>query len=460
MNLVHLEDKDIVTQHRCTFLSGHKSVTEYRIISKCGDVCWLRDYSHPIWDDTRERVILVFGAAQDITRQKQAEEKRLQLETQLRQVQRLEALGTLAGGIAHDFNNILGTVLGYTELLLEDHPGEGQTRDFLKQVFQAGKRAKDLVKQILTFSRTHEQQQRTPTNIAPIIEKALKLIRATIHTNITIHPHLPADCPPILADATQIQQVIVNLCVNAGQAMKKHGGRLDVTLEKVTYDTDPEHILGLSKGVYVKLTISDTGCGMMPEVQEHLFEPFFTTKEVGEGTGLGLSVVHGIVKSHQGVITAKSESGTGTTFRIFFPTTEMSAAQAGSLREKSLSIGKKSILIVDDEIALTELYEIVLTKRGYQVTALTSSVDALEMLRARPDQFDLVLLDQDMPKMTGIQLTQELRRIRTDIPILLVTGYSDDLSEKKIKGLGIRQVIMKPVRTAELIRIIRKTLGD
>jgi PAS domain S-box-containing protein len=396
------------------------------------------------------------ATAIDISERKQAEEERRQLEAQLHQSQKLEALGALAGGIAHDFNNILGTMLGYTEALLKRYAEGCLEKSYLERVYRAGERAAELVRQILLFSRSQEHQL-NPTHIAPILDETLNLLRATIPTTVDIRPHIQPNCRPILADATQIQQVIVNLCVNASHAMRETSGILEVVLEDVTYDTDQAHILDVNAGAYLKLIVRDTGCGMPLEVQEHIFEPFFTTKEPGKGAGLGLSVVHGIIKGHHGVITVESVPGQGTTFVIFFPVTDEPVLQEAQTREPEIAKkGKGHILIVDDEPDLTDLYDMVLTNLGYRVTICHTGDEALETFRADPDRFALVYTDQAMPGMTGVQLSQELSAIRSDLPIILATGYSDIISEIEAKRLGIRHFLMKPVKLSDLIYIIQE----
>jgi signal transduction histidine kinase len=295
------------------------------------------------------------------------EEQRLQLESQLRQSQRLEALGILAGGIAHDFNNILGTIMGYTELLLTEHAADECERDYLEQVYRAGERAADLIQQILTFSHAQEHALK-PTAILPIIQEALQMMRAAIPANILIRQHLMPHCHPIMADATQIHQVLVNLCTNAAYAMRDQGGILDIALEEVTYTSEQADVPGLAAGLYVRLTVRDTGRGITPEIREHIFEPFFTTKEVGQGVGLGLSVVHGIVKSHKGAITVASEPDQGTTFQIVFPITEEAELPTEPAPIVPAKEDKGHIMIVEDERMLGRVYEIALTKLGYSVT--------------------------------------------------------------------------------------------
>ncbi len=390
----------------------------------------------------------------EMAERKRAEEERRQMETRLRQSQRLEALGTLAGGIAHDFNNILSSMLGYIEMLLIEKSEEDEERRYLERVYRIGERAADLVEQILMFSRSQEQQL-TATDIVPFIEETLMMLRSTIPAYVDIRHHIQPDCRPVLADVTQISQVLVNLCINASHAMGENGGILDVGLEEVDYDEEKEYILGLTPGIYLKLTVRDTGCGMTPAAQEHIFEPFFSTKEPGQGTGLGLSVVHGIVKGHQGVITVESQPGKGTVFQIFFPVFAECEEAQETQKFEEVGKGEGSILIVDDETDLTELYKFALVKLGYTVMTFNNGYEALELFRTNPGQFDLVLTDQAMPQITGEQLSQEMLRIRPDLPIILATGYSEIISEEKAKTLGIRQFLKKPVKITTLLQSIQ-----
>ncbi len=403
--------------------------------------------------------IALATVTRDITRRKQAEEERRQLDAHLRQSQRLESLGILAGGIAHDFNNILGTMLGYTEILLGNHAENSKEKNCLQEIYQAGERAAGLVQQILTFSRAQEQQL-IPTDIVPVIEEALSMIRATTPANVEIRQHFQSDCRPILADATQIHQMIVNLGVNARHAMREKGGILELNLKEVTYDLHQGNRQNLAPGTYLKLTVSDTGCGMPADVQEHIFEPFFSTKDIGEGTGLGLSVVHGVIKSHQGLLTVESEPGQGATFRIILPIIESPVLYKEPGENFHISARKAHILIVEDESALAKMHELALTKLGYEVTIQTSSLEALELFRASPKQFDFVFTDQGMPVMTGSQLSQELLKMRPDIPIVLTTGYSDTMSEETAESLGIREFLFKPVKIGILAHVIQEILED
>lgn len=380
-----------------------------------------------------------------------------ELETQLRQVQKMEAIGTLAGGIAHDFNNILAAIMGYTEMALYDVPEGATGRRNLEQVIKAGYRGKELVKQIITFSRRSEQERR-PMRVSPIVKEALKLLRASLPTTIDIRQSIKTQSGMVLADPTQIHQVLMNLCSNASYAMREKGGVLEVSLADVDVDSDGAALYsGLNPGAYLKLTVSDTGHGMDRAIIERIFDPFFTTKRPGEGTGMGLAVVHGIVKSYGGVLVVDSELGKGSTFNVFFPRVE------GDFLPEIDSVaplpkGKERILFVDDEEDLVAMVQQMLEPLGYGVVTKTNSLEALEVFKAQPDQFALVITDQTMPHMTGADLAKELMCIRPDIPIILCTGFSEIINADEAKALGIREFVMKPFTTSEITETMRRVL--
>ena len=384
----------------------------------------------------------------DVTERQDAEKREKELEKQVRHIQKMEAIGTLARGIAHDFNNILGTILGYTDLILPKLDEQSKEKEYLEYVHQAGKRASDLVKQILAFSRSQEKYL-NPMYISPLIKEALKMMRATIPPNIKIRQDIDHNYLPILADSTQIHQLIVNLCTNASHAIGEQAGTIEVSLHEIQYNHTQAAPLNLPEGTYLQLSISDTGCGMTADTKERIFEPFFTTKEPDKGTGLGLSVVHGIMREHDGLITVDSEFGKGTTFHLFFPVFDEEFQEEG-LKEAPAVRGSEHILIVDDEAALVQCYEIALKQLGYQVTACHGSYEALKRFRTHPERYDIVLTDQAMPDMTGTQLSQKLLDIRADIPIILCTGYEASLSEEKVMQLGIRYLLTKPINIHSL----------
>jgi PAS domain S-box-containing protein len=399
------------------------------------------------------------GTVEDITERMQAEEEKRKLEAQLRQAQKMEAIGTLAGGIAHDFNNILMAMLGCTDMAMYDIPRDSMAYANLQEVLKAGLRAKDLVLQILTFSRQMEQERQLVA-VAPVIKETLRLLRASLPTTIEIRQNIANDCGAVLADPTQVQQVIMNLCTNAFHAMREHGGVLEVNAGVIEVDTEFAWSRpNLNKGPHIRITVSDTGHGMDRATQERIFEPFFTTKPVGEGTGMGLATVHGIVTSHNGTISVYSEVGKGTTFQVYLPQIRSTAPFEASKAEPVVK-GKESILFVDDELSLVRIGRQMLERLGYNVTVRTSSVEALELFRARPERFDLVITDMTMPNMTGVELAEELMRIRPDIPMILVTGFSEAVTPEKAKQMGIREFVMKPIISRDLSKVIRRVLDQ
>ena len=383
----------------------------------------------------------------------------VRLEKQLRQAQKMEAIGTLAGGIAHDFNNILTIIIGYAEILLDGVSGDDAMREDLEEVLKAGYRARGLVEQILTFSRQTDQERR-PLQIAPIVKEALKLLRASIPKTVEIRENIVPESGMILADPTQIHQVLMNLCTNSAHAMREKGGRLEVGLIDVDldYETAAQYP-DLSPGPYLRLTVSDTGHGMDRTVRERIFDPFFTTKGPGEGTGLGLAMVYGIVKSHRGEITVYSEPGKGTTFHVFLPKVEVESIPSPEPLVP-LYQGKERILFVDDEEAVVQMGRKMLERLGYEVIISTDGREALEIFRSQPEQIDLVITDQTMPNITGAELARELMGIRPDIPIILCTGFSEVISVEEAKALGIREFVMKPFATREIAEITRHVLDN
>jgi PAS domain S-box-containing protein len=405
--------------------------------------------------DSAGNIMNYVSIHRDITRE-------VRLERELRQAHKMEAIGTLAGGIAHDFNNILMAIIGYTEMALYKMP-EGTTpvRRDLEQVLKAGYRARDLVNQILTFSHQSDQERKV-IDIVPPVKEALKLLRSSLPSTIEIRQDIaiPPEKGVILADPTQMHQVLMNLCTNAAHAMRDKGGILSVSLASVEAATYlVSRYPDLKPGPYVRLTVSDTGHGVDPSILERIFDPYFTTKGPGEGTGMGLAVVQGIVKRHGGMITVQSEIGKGTTFHALFPRIEQEIAQEAMVAE-ALPTGRERILFVDDEKPLVDLGKGMLEPLGYSVTIKTNSLEALETFRAQPDAFDLIITDVTMPGMTGIELAKEVMTIRPDIPIILCTGFSELIDEKQAKEMGIREFVMKPFVIGKHAKAIRKVLED
>jgi len=379
-----------------------------------------------------------------------------QLEKRLAQAQKMEAIGTLAGGIAHDFNNILSAIMGYTELSLIDMPSDSPLRKNLQQILKAGSRAKELVQQILTFSRQHDPELQ-PVKISLIVNEALKLLRASLPSTIQIQHRIQSNLA-VFSDPTNVHQVLMNLCTNASFAMRENGGILGVTLTDADLDAQfAKHHPGITPGKFVKLTVSDTGYGMSPAIIERIFDPFFTTKSKGEGTGMGLSVAHGIVKGQGGAITVESTPGQGSVFDVYLPAIETEVLSSKDSEEMMVT-GTEKILFVDDEDFQADIGQKMLTRLGYRVTARTSSAEALEVFRQNPDEFDLVITDMTMPTMTGDVLARKLLAVRPDIPIIACTGYSEKISPEIIQEIGIKELAMKPVVMTDIAQMIRRVL--
>jgi len=396
----------------------------------------------------------------EIAERKRAEEQTNKLASQLLQAQKMEAVGTLAGGIAHDFNNILSAIIGFTELAQLNIKDPEQAIADLAEVTKAGHRAKELVRQILTFSRK-EDHDVEPLSPHLIIKESLKLLRASIPVSIEIQEDIDPASGTILADPTKIQQIIMNLCTNAVHAMENERGFLKVTLlRKDLKAEDLENEQNVAPGPFVELTVSDTGCGMGRKTMERIFEPYFTTKGVGKGTGMGLAVVHGIVKDYHGLIKIDSELGKGTAFRIYFPAIALKVEENKKEQLDLLPRGSEHILLVDDESAIVRMQKTALERQGYQVTCTTSSVEALEMFRSKPEIFDLMITDQTMPQMSGSELVKEILAIRPDFPIILCTGYSSIVSEDEAKKMGVRAYAFKPIEIKKLALLIRQVLSE
>ncbi len=420
-----------------------------------GEIRDVEVYSGPIKVHGKE---LLYSIVYDITARKKAEKEKASLEAQLLHAQKMESIGTLSGGIAHDFNNLLGIILGNTELAMEDVEELHSAKYNLMEIRTASLRARDVVKQLLSFSRKTDAKQR-PVKLVQIVENVLSFLRSSIPMSIEIHKNIPYDTDNIiLADATQINQVMINLFTNAVHAMEDTGGVITIGIQNVYLDqVSAPFYPDLSLGNYVKLTVSDTGTGIDHEIKDRIFDPYFTTKEVGKGSGIGLSVVHGIVKSHNGAIYVDSKFGKGTTFSILFPATEEEAVIETEANEK-LSTGNERILFVDDEKSMAEIGRRRLERLGYQVEAKTNPIEALELFRADPDQFDLVITDMTMPHITGDKLVKEILKIRPDMPTILCTGFSEKIDEEKAKKIGVRQYIEKPFDRGKLSRLVRKVL--
>ena len=383
--------------------------------------------------------------------------EREQAESQLRQAQKMEALGTLSGGIAHDFNNILAAIVGFTELL-EGHTAKGsKDAHRIDRIMEAAIRGRGLVRQMLTFSRKTEQEKK-PLAVNSIVKETVKLLRATTPSTITVRVNASTEAL-ILGDPIQIQQVLMNLCTNATYAMRELGGSLDIEVSDYSVSPSNGDPHGITPGHYVKLCVRDTGIGIPADIMEKIFDPFFTTKGLGEGTGLGLSVVHGIVKQHDGYITVESQPGRGSTFTVYFPQIT-GGPEDDALHDDELPTGSERILFIDDEEALVEMGEDILAELGYEVTSRMNGREALEPWKSDPSRFDLVITDQTMPEMTGIELAKEVLAIRPDMPIVMCTGFSYTVDADKAGAAGIKAFAMKPLTKREIAKTIRKVLDE
>jgi PAS domain S-box-containing protein len=394
----------------------------------------------------------------DITEQKEIEAAKVHLENRLTQAQKMEAIGTLAGGIAHDFNNILAAILGYTEMAIDDSPAESIITKDLNQVLKAGHRAKGLVQQILAFSR-QENIECLPLQTANILKEVIKMLRPSLPSTIEITQKIATPIGLIFADPTQINQIVMNLCTNAFHAMEETGGTLDISLKEIDLTgEDLVHRSNIEAGTFVQLSICDSGSGIAPEIKDKIFNPYFTTKNTGKGTGMGLSIVHGVVQSYGGFITLYSEPGEGTAVHVFLPVADKEISSETETINL-VPVGNERILFIDDEEILAQMGKDMLERLGYQVTVRNNSLLALETFQNQPDQFDIIITDQTMPGMPGIDLARRILQIRPNMPIILCTGYSSTISEEKAKLMGIREFALKPLSKRDIAKLIRKVLG-
>jgi len=449
---VYKDSKEVVDSlRRC--LDGE----EFSNMVPVGDTVWETRYA-PVLDE-RGNVVGASGVATDVTEREHAAESTHRLQTQLFQAQKMETIGTLAGGIAHDFNNILSPIIGYTDMardmLAEDDP----VRDDLEQVLKAARRAKDLVEQILVFS-SHVDHERRTVQPHLVAREVFQLLRSTLPSTITLSQHIDTNAGAIVANAGQIHQVIMNLCTNASHAIGDRDGTIRIELRDEVVDASlSETRPALRPGPYVVLTVSDDGVGMDANTLSRIFEPFFTTKDVGEGSGLGLSVVHGIVTAHDGDIVVESAPGGGTTFRLYFPATEPSSVVDDSdAGDYAPALAGEHVLLVDDNTDIVGMSSRLLEPFGYRVTSTTDSRVALKVFRRSPEEFTVVVTDLTMPRMSGVELARKLRAIRPDIPVVMMTGYSGTVTDEAAKAEGIDELIQKPVGARALTQKIRAAI--
>ncbi len=421
---------------------------------KNGHAVFLEVSGVPIMDE-HGKLLGWRGINRDITDRKRAEDEKAKLEEKLRQSQKMEAIGTMAGGIAHDFNNILGIIVGNAEIGMSSVRESNPVHSNLEEILDACLRARDIVRQILSFSRQSMDELR-PLNLGEIVKSSITLLRSSIPSTIEIRSDISSDSDTVYADLTQINQVILNLCANAAFAMQDKGGVMDIILENVALGRDDViHYHGLTSGPYLKLTVRDTGDGIAPETLERIFDPYFTTKDIGKGTGMGLAMVLGIVKKHGGDITVDSEPGKGSAFYVLLPKFE-EEAEPEIDSEKPLPRGSERILFVDDEEQLVLAAQHMFENLGYQVIAEQKPVQALEIFKEQPDSFDIVISDMTMPDMTGDMLAKEIMDVRPDMPVILCSGYSERISDAMVKELGIRAIMMKPALAYEIASTIRQ----
>ncbi len=458
IDFVHPDDKErILNEFRKFIVTGKSFPTVCRLIGK-KSVIHIEEISEIIKDEKGD-IAYITGVIRDITERIKSEEEKSKLEKQLRHSDKIKAIGTLAGGIAHDFNNILVAILGYIEVAMYNIPDDSNLRPYMEQMKKACHRAIKLVKQLLTFSRETEGE-RNPIQLSSIIKESLKMLRPLIPATIDIKQNLKN--PGIInGDPTHIYQIMMNLCKNAADAMKEKGGVIKVSLKDIDTGSNIEELnQELAPGNYIRLTVSDTGHGIDQSIKERIFEPYFTTKKIGEGSGMGLSIVHGIVKSYGGEITVESETGKGTSFNIFFP--KIKSNEHVEIKGTSKPPGgNENILLVDDEEDMVvRVLKKILEDLGYNVVAKYSGNQAFKVFCEDPEWFDLVITDQTMPKMTGIELSRRLLQVRPDIPIILISGFSQVISSEMIKEIGIKQFITKPFEIQELANIMRKLLDE
>ena len=428
---------------------------ETSFINKYGDIINVEIHATPMRRNGEYKGSLI--VARDITQRKKSQKEKQTRKEQSCQSQRLETLGTLAGGIGHDFNNILTPILGYAEMVQENLNKNNPSYKFMEEIIKGCLRAKDIIAQMLSFSRDAEHKKQK-INLVPIVKETMKLLRPSIPRTIDIQQKITSSCLSIKADATQLHQVIMNLCTNAYQAMKSSGGNLSINLTQTTIDRETSNKnIDLQEGQYVKLIISDTGSGMDRETLKHIFEPYYTTKK--EGTGMGLAVVHGIVKSHNGTINVTSKKGEGTTFTLFFPLVQSQESEYE--REEinnSVKKGNQSILLVDDRKDVAQVLASLLRRMGYQVKVVNSSVEALQLYQKDSDKFDVLLTDYSMPEMDGLELSHKLSDFDKKLPIIMMSGHSGSIKHETLKAAGVKEVINKPIKANQITEVIQSLL--
>ncbi|MFT5728037.1 MAG: PAS domain S-box-containing protein [Desulforhopalus sp.] len=459
--LVHPDDLRRAKSEFVDCLSQNKSnwSIEYRLRKKDGGYRWITCHGKVVECDKSGKPVRAAGTHLDITESVEAARQKLRLEAQLSQARKMEAIGTLAGGIAHDFNNILTAIMGFSELARNDLQEGTRAKENMSKVLSAGNRAKDLVKNILAFSRK-SNEQRSPVKLQRLLRDVIDLMRASLPSTIDLRLTVDETCGQIRADHNQIHQILMNLCTNSAQAMNDTGGILELSLESqelsiIDVKIEPE----VGPGSFLHITVADNGPGIESSIIDKIFDPYFTTKGVGKGSGMGLAIVKGIVRSHDGFVRVESESGKGTQFHLYFPEIfEQELAQ--DKIDGALEHGNETLLIIDDEQMIVDMNKMLFTQLGYKVVATTDSMEGLKLFTAGPDDFDLVITDQTMPKLTGEELAGKMLELQPDIPIILCTGYSERMSEARCQEMGIAQLVSKPVDIVYISRLVRQELDN
>ncbi|MCP4114377.1 MAG: response regulator [Desulfobacteraceae bacterium] len=463
--LHHPEDYPVIQEKMRSHMRGEIPVfdSEYRVRTKNGAWRWLRSCGKVSKRDEGQNPEILSGTTVDVTERVHAKEDRKRLENSLRQAQKMEAIGTLAGGLAHDFNNVLSAINGYMGIMRHHCSQDVKLSHYIDRVMGASNRATDLIRNMMAFSR-QAKAEKVPLDIGSIVGEVLKLLRPSIPSTIEISHSIKTGLDRVLADPSQIHQVVMNLCTNAYQAMENSGGRIEVILEPETISSDRADIhRNITLGRYLKLSVTDSGPGIDQDIIERIFEPYFTTKKAGEGTGLGLAMVHGIVEEHKGAILVDSEPGIGTGFHVYLPVTEKGEGEAGTevdAAPEPVLPGNERILFVDDEKCLADLGKEMLEDYGYHVESVTNPDVALATFKENHEQFDMVITDYIMPEMTGDRLAGKILEIRPEIPIIMCTGFTGSLTPEVVKEAGIKKVIAKPLELERFVKTIRDILEE
>ena len=443
----------------CLSRSGSNWSIEYRLRKKYGGYRWITCHGKVVECDKNGKPVRAAGTHLDITESVEAAKEKVRLEAQLAQARKMEAIGTLAGGIAHDFNNILTAIMGFSELVRNDLEEGTRAKENMSKVLSAGNRAKDLVKNILAFSRK-SNEHRSPIELQKLLRDVIALMRASLPSTVDIRLTVDEKCGQIRADHNQIHQILMNLCTNSAQAMNETGGVLELSVEsKELSITDVKSEPEVGPGPFLHVTIADNGPGIDSSIIDKIFDPYFTTKEVGKGSGMGLAIVKGIVRSHEGFVRVESEAGKGTLFHLYFPEIFETASEQDKI-EGALEYGNETLLVIDDEQMIVDVNKMLFTQLGYKVVATTDAMEGLKLFTSGGNDFDLVITDQTMPKLTGEELAGKMLALQPDIPIILCTGYSERMSEVRCQEMGIAKLVSKPVDTVYLSQLVRQVLDN